>query len=238
VPKKYLDLYDPAQIQLPDAQAGARSGAPPIARKHTMRLPPADESAQRASLHDYYAAVSFMDAQLGVLLDALQETGRQQDTVVVFVGDNGYHLGENGVWGKRTLFEAAARVPLLIAGPGVRQPGRPSPSVVELLDIYPTLVDLCRLPPLAGLEGRSLRPILEQPEASLHEGAFTMIPAGRSVRTARWRYTEWSAGRAGELYDHDNDAGELNNRVKDPEHSQTLVALRQLLHTHGREKEP
>jgi uncharacterized sulfatase len=238
VPKKYWDLYDPAQLQLPDIRAGSGSGVPPIARKQTMRAPPSDEPGRRASLHAYYAAVSFMDAQLGVLLDALQETARRQDTVVLLVSDHGYHLGDHGLWGKRSLFENAARVPLLIAGPGVREPGRPAPNVVEMLDVYPTLVDLCGLPQPTGLEGRSLRPILEQPAASVHEGAFTMIPAGRSVRTVRWRYTEWSAGRAAELYDHDNDPGELLNRVKDREYAQTVATLRQLLRTHGRDEAP
>jgi uncharacterized sulfatase len=204
-----------------------------------MRLAPPDEAARRRSLHAYYASVSFMDAQLGLLLDALEETGLGQTTVIVLWSDHGYHLGDrSGLWGKRTLYERAARVPLVIAGVGVRQPGRPSASLVELLDVYPTLVELSGLPPRPELEGRSLRPILEDPNATLHEAAFTMMPGGRSVRTWAWRYTEWGDGRAAELYDHRADPDERHNLVGAPEQARTVAELQLLLRRHSAEKRP
>jgi uncharacterized sulfatase len=239
VPKKYFDLYDPAGLSLPNAPADAPSDTPRIARRGSMRLAPPDEAARRRSLHAYYASVSFMDAQLGLLLDALEETGLGQTTVIVLWSDHGYHLGDrSGLWGKRTLYERAARVPLVIAGVGVRQPGRPSASLVELLDVYPTLVELSGLPPRPELEGRSLRPILEDPNATLHEAAFTMMPGGRSVRTWAWRYTEWGDGRAAELYDHRADPDERHNLVGAPEQARTVAELQLLLRRHSAEKRP
>jgi arylsulfatase A-like enzyme len=204
-----------------------------------MRLAPPDEASRRRSLHAYYASVSFMDAQLGVLLDALEEAGLRRTTVIVLWSDHGYHLGDrSGLWGKRTLYERAARVPLVIAGAGVRQPGRASESLVELVDVYPTLLELSGLPARPELEGRSLRPILEDPAATLHEAAFTMMPGGRSVRTADWRYTEWGDGQAAELYDHRADPNERHNLARAPEHARTVAELQRLLRRHAAETGP
>ena len=142
-------------------------------------------------------------------------------TVVVLYGDHGYHLGEHGgMWHKMSLFEESARVPLVIAAPGSPATAQPCERVVELLDIYPTLVDLCGLPGIEGLEGQSLRPLLEQPACLDRRGLHASPPRrcmGRSVRTPRWRYTEWDEGRHGaELYDHDADPHEYQNLFDEP----------------------
>ncbi len=171
----------------------------------------------------YYACITFVDAQVGVLMDALSQLDLWRNTVVVFVSDHGYHLGEHGgLWHKMSLFEQSARVPLVVVAPGAKGNGQPCERLVELIDIYPTLVDLCGLPKAEGLEGYSLRPLLDDPDASWRPAAYTQVlrgdVTGRSVRTARWRYTEWDEGRQGtELYDHDTDPAEHVNLAGDAE---------------------
>jgi len=162
-----------------------------------------------------------------------------EKTIVIFTSDHGWHLGEHGLWHKRSLFEECARVPLVVSTPGMKTRGQTSAGVVELLDLFPTLCDLTGVPPLPGLQGKSLRPLLEDPRAKLHDAAFTQARRGRdgefwgrSVRTARWRCTEWDEGRTGlELYDHDADPHEYTNLASDPRHAVVLAELRTLLAT-------
>jgi iduronate 2-sulfatase len=159
--------------------------------------------------------------------------------VIVFFSDHGFHLGNHGgLWGKTSVFERSARVPLIIAAPTLGAAGKASPRTVELLDLYPTLADLCGLPAPAGLEGRSLRPLLQDPSAAWDRPAYTLVRRevegnevmGRSVRTAHYRCTEWDGGRAGmELYDHTADPREHRNLAADPRHAETLKKLRALL---------
>src|SRR5262249_29160688 len=154
------------------------------------------------------AAVTFADAQLGLVLDALDRLRLWDRTVVVVLGDNGLHVGEHGIFGKMTLFEESARVPLLLAAPGLERPGTPTRRLVELVDLYPTLLELCRLTPVEGLDGTSLVPLLHDPDRPWATAAFTIRKVGaskkgqlaRSVRTERYRYTEWPEGGR-ELYD-------------------------------------
>ena len=179
----------------------------------------------------YYACVSFIDAQVGRLLDALEETGMAENTIVVLWSDHGYHLGEHeGVWQKRTLFEQSARSPLIFRVPGMRGNGQPCRRVVEFLDIYPTLVEAAGLndAKMQNLDGRSLVPLLDEPLSAWDERAVTQVlrPAdkrlkqpvmGCSIRTNRWRYTEWGEGEYGvELYDHHGDPGEFENLAIEP----------------------
>jgi uncharacterized sulfatase len=180
----------------------------------------------------YFGAVSYIDSQVGILLDALDRMKLRDRTVVVLTSDHGKHLGEHGgFWGKMSLYEPAARVPLLVAAPG-RKAGAASPRVVELLDLYPTLAELCGLPAPRGVDGTSLVPLLEDPGGPWKKPAFTVTPRekgwGRSVRTERYRYTEWPDGSA-QLFDHDNDPGECRNRAGDPAWAEVRAELKRLL---------
>ena len=187
-------------------------------------------------LTHYYAGVTQTDAQVGRLMAALDRLKLWDRTVVVFVGDHGYHLGERGWWNKGTLFERCCRAPLLIVAPGVR-PGV-TRSLVEFLDLFPTVAELCGLPIPSTVEGVSLRPVLEDVSRSVRDDAVTHVRRGTtgggfSIRTDRWRYTEWNEGREGiELYDHSADPGEWRNLADDAQYagvrSQMSAELRRL----------
>lgn len=236
-PQKYFDMYPLDRIKLPADYAELRKETPPIA----FAVKPAnyglEELKLRQMMQAYYASVTFMDAQVGRVLDALERLKLAENTIVVFFGDHGWLLGEHGQWQKMSLFEESARVPLIIRAPGAKKGGA-SGRTVELIDLYPTLADLCGLPAPTGLEGRSLRPLLNNPRARWDKPAFTQVTrggqqnriTGRSVRSERWRYSEWDEGRQGaELYDHDRDPREQRNLAKDPQYAQTVAAMKELL---------
>lgn len=232
-PKKYFDLYPLDQIQVPDMPRGYRDSVPAAALASTRPWPyfAVTKDEARRCKQAYYAAISFVDAQIGRVLDAVDRLGLADHTIIVFWSDHGYSLGTHGLWMKMNCFEDAARVPLVIAGPGIA-PGT-SPDPVELVDVYPTLADLAGLPPPADLAGTSLRPLLDHPGAAWDRPAFTQVQrgdfAGHSVRTARWRYTEWDEGRRGtELYDEQADPGEMHNLASDPALAATITELRSL----------
>jgi iduronate 2-sulfatase len=232
VPEAYFRMYPPESVTLPREDPGAASLFEPR-RGVSLNLP---REKWKEALAAYYASVTFVDAQLGVILDAMDREGRWDDTVVVLLSDNGLHVGEHGIFGKMTLFEESARVPLVIAAPGLKRPGTPTGRIAELLDVYPTLVELARLPKVNGLEGTSLVPLLEDPERSVKASAHTMRKVGatrkgqlgRSVRSERWRYTEWPDETV-ELYDHDRDPDELDNRAGDPAAARALAEMRAML---------
>ncbi|MCA8987154.1 MAG: sulfatase [Planctomycetaceae bacterium] len=241
-PKKYFDLYDFDDIQLPYAPADDRDDIPPAAFAHNCPIPNygLDENTCRQALHAYYACVSFVDAQVGRLLKGLQAAGKDQNTIVVLWSDHGYHLGEHqGVWQKRCLFEESARAPLIIYHPQAAGNGTHCERIVEFIDIYPTVVDCCQLTSqLPDLPGTSLLPLLEDPQREWSRPAFTQIlrPGdgkpimGRSIRTERWRYTEWNNGDAGrELYDHLRDPHEFQNLVADPQFQPLIGRFRRML---------
>ena len=159
----------------------------------------------------------------------------------MFWSDHGYNLGQHGQWQKQSLFEHSARVPLIIAVPGVTS-GKTTGRTVELLDIYPTLADICNLKPPDNLQGKSLAPILKKPDASWDKAAFTQVTRflndrllmGRSVRTERWRYTEWDMGKQGvELYDYDNDPDEFTNLAADAKYDKEIKRLSSLLRNYS-----
>ena len=231
-PKKYFALYPLKDMRLPYAPKGDRDDIPTAAFAHNNPVPhySLDELTCRKALQAYYATISFVDAQVGRLMEALDQLKLADNTIVVLWSDHGYHLGEhNGIWQKRTLFEQAARTPLIIRAPGVKGNGTASTRIVEFVDIYPTLTDLAGLKPPKGLEGRSLKPLLDNPLAKWNGTAITQVlrPAdkrlpkpvmGRSIRTARWRYTDWAEGKSGvELYDHATDPLEFNNLALQPD---------------------
>ena len=238
-PAKYFDLYPFESIQLPtepgddeaDIPLPARNGAVP---GYALTTTP---DQRRAAIRGYLATVSFMDAQAGRVLDGLKRLGLTDNTIVIFMSDHGWHLGEHGLWHKRSLFEESARVPFIVCAPGAKGNGKRSTSLIESLDLFPTVCDLTGLPAPTQLQGKSLRPLLNDPSATLHEAAFTEARRGknaefwgRSVRIPRWRYTEWNDARDGaELYDHDADPHEFTNLANDPRHAETIKQLKAML---------
>lgn len=235
-PAKYFDLYPLDSIKLPEEPANDVDDIPPPARNgavpgYALTTTP---DQRRAAIRGYLATVSFMDAQAGRVLDALHRLGLDDNTVVIFMSDHGWHLGEHQLWHKRSLFEECARVPFIIRAPGFKGNGARSASLIESLDLFPTLCDLTGVQPPAQLQGKSLREILEKPATAVHDAVFTEARRGkdaeffgRSVRTSRWRYTEWNAGRDGvELYDHDADPHEFTNLANDPRQAEVIARLK------------
>lgn len=240
-PKKYFDLYPMDKVQLPKAPANDRDDIPPAAFAHNCPIPNygLPEDTCREALQAYLACVSFVDAQVGRVLDTLDRLKLTDNTIIVLWGDHGYHLGEhNGIWQKRCLFEESARAPMLIYSPRAKGNGRASQQVVEFIDMYPTIADLCGLAAPKTADGRSLRPLLENPARAWKGTAFSQVLrpgdghpiVGRSVRTDHWRYTDWGGGQAGaELYDHDNDPYEFTNLANNPKYKSIVEQLRPLL---------
>lgn len=237
-PKKYFDLYPLEKIQVPEMPKGFTDGVPAAALSATKPWPNFGVTHEEARLtkQAYYAAISFVDAQIGRVVDALDRLGLRENTVIVFWSDHGYSLGEHGLWMKQSCFEESARVPLIIVPPGTKAgAGKgPSPRLVELVDVYPTLADYAGLKAPANLAGASLRPLLAKPDAAWDRPAFTQVERagfpGRSVRTPRWRYTEWDEGRQGaELYDHENDPKEMKNLAADPKQVAVVAELKALV---------
>jgi uncharacterized sulfatase len=234
-PKKYFDLYPPANIPPLNEPSEHLRHVPAAAFTYPPGTPQLDEIDRQEIVAAYYASISFVDAQVGLVCDALDAHNLWDNTVVVFVSDHGYHLGEHGgMWHKMSLFEESARVPLVIVAPRRRGNGQACSQPVELVDVYPTLIDLCHLPAVDKLDGKSLEPLLDRPADSQQAAAFTQVLRGeiqgRSVRTARWRYTEWDQGRLGaELYDHQKDPRELFNLAGAPAWSEVQAQLKSLL---------
>ena len=235
-PKKYFDLYPIEKVTMPQGPWDYIKSVPPAALSSTNPWPwlGVKEQQARESLQAYWAAISFVDAQIGRLLDALERLRLADNTIVVFWSDHGYHVGDHGLWKKQSVFERSARAPLIIAAPSQRAKGRGSPRTVEFVDIYPTLADLCGLTPPANLAGKSLRPLLDNPAATWDRPAFTQVWRntfpGHSVRTERYRYTEWDHGKQGvQLYDYSTDPQELKNLANDPAHAKTVAELQKLL---------
>lgn len=240
--KKWFAKYPKERVTLPQWPADDLEDVPEVAQ---MIQPPnygLSESDLKDCVRGYWASVSCLDAQVGQLLDTLERLGLADNTIVVFFSDHGFMLGEHGQWQKQMLFEESVRVPLIFAGPGITGRGA-VPHTVELLDVYPTLVELCKLPrPRQRLEGKSLVPLLNDPQSEWNRPAYSQIQRGtdqarrqpivmgRSVRNDRWRYTEWDDGKAGrELYDHENDPREFTNLADDAAHAETVAEMKALL---------
>ncbi len=235
-PRKYFDLYPLDRIPAP--ASSLESGAPPAAWFTTPPHWGLSAQGQRESIRAYYASISFLDANVGRILDALDRLRLTEHTIVVFLSDHGYQLGEHGQWMKSTLFERSARAPLILAGPGISSKGRSTSRVVEFLDLYPTLADLAGVRATQGLHGRSLTRLLKNPEAKWDHPALTQVRRdsgasaymGYSIRTERWRYTEWDKGKRGEeLYNEVDDPHESNNLAADPKHQRVVVEMQRLL---------
>ena len=239
-PKKFFDLYNVNTIPLPidfGTTPKALAGAPEISiaprnadlfigRESTPEL-------SREMKRAYWASTSFMDAQVGRVVDALEKNGLRDNTIIVFWGDHGYHLGEKGKWSKAySLYEVGLRVPLIIAMP--KGKSEATSRVVELVDLYPTLAELCGLPKPPAVSGHSAAKLLKNPTANFDFPAYSVTEyrksLGKSVRTARWHYVEWDDGKSGAmLYEHPKDALELKNLAADPQYAKVVAEMRQLL---------
>jgi len=251
-PKKYFDLYDRDKIALA-TNPFPPFNAPKFATynwndlRHYYGIPdvgPVSEEQARELKHAYYACVSYTDAQVGRLLKNLDALGLRDNTIVVLWGDHGWQLGEHGMWDKHSNFETSTHAPLIIRTPG-QQPAR-TRALVEFVDIYPTICELCSLSLDDGLEGRSFVPLIKEPHRNWKSAAFSqfrrVIPGygsvargmGYSMRTDRYRFTEWRVPgtefRAYELYDHDSDPAENINLAGGSEHAQLVAVLKTKLH--------
>jgi iduronate 2-sulfatase len=251
-PIAYFKTHPLNQIHLPTFALTERQNLPLAALPHNCFTPGYDlpELTLRQALQAYHASVAFVDAQLGLLLDALDQNHLWPTTTVVLWSDHGYHLGEHGLWQKRTLFDESARAPLLIAAPQIpeTQRGKTCQRIVEFIDLFPTLCHLANLPPPPALEGTSLHPLLENPDAPWTRPAFTQILRlartpetlttplpdlpqimGRAITTERHRYIEWNNGHNGiELYDNSSDPHEQTNLATDPSSANLIQHLRSL----------
>lgn len=250
-PRKYWDLYDPRAMKLAEATTPP-SGAPRYAGKTIGELnqyapvpdePPLTDEMTRTLIQGYYAALSYMDAQVGHVLDEVDRLGLTENTIIVLWGDHGYHLGDHGMWTKHTNYEQANRIPIIISAPGVTKPGSSSKALVETVDIYPTLCELAGLAAPTGpqrIDGESLVPILKEPTAGVRDHAYHCFPKanrlGRAIRTQRYRLVEWKPWRGGpesieyELYDYHSDPLETKNLAE--ANPDAVIELKIRLATH------
>ncbi len=232
-PAKYFDSYPLDKITYPQEPPEHVATLPPLARKNATSIVPLDDLQRREAMQAFYASISFMDAQVGVLLDQMDKSKLWDNTLVVFFSDHGFQTGEHGgLWQKMVMFQESARVPLIIAAPGIK--AGVAPGVVELIDLYPTLAQLSNLPLSPTLEGTGLLPLLQNPNRAWKKAAFSVVErtgpksVGRSIHTARHRYTAWPDGTA-ELYDHQNDPREYRNLFNEPAHAALLNEMKTLL---------
>ncbi len=228
-PKKYFDAYPIRSINVPEVPDGYLDTIPAPAKnsltrkKNQVNL---DDDLARHAIQAYYASITFADAQLGRILDALEESGLADNTIVLFTSDHGYHMGEHGYYQKTTLFENATRVPLIMAGPGIRS-AQVTSAMAEMVDFYPTLAELAGLKIPAFVSGVSLVPALRDPSVSPRDSALTQYANGYSIRTPRYRYSEWGDNGAlgHELYDHRSDPAEMKNLAGDKDQAETIDRL-------------
>ena len=242
-PKKYFDLYPLDAIDLPELSAQDRIRSPALAyRSAKPEQETMTDRQRREAVQAYRAAITFMDAQVGRVVAALDRLDLADSTVIIMTSDHGYHTYEHGLWQKMSLFENSAHVPLIIVAPGARGNGRATRSLAELVDLYPTLTDLCGLTAPQYLGGASQRPVLDDPARSVKDAAYTQIrrgpnAEGYSIRTDRWRYTLWNDGRDGEqLYDMQSDATETTNLAGDVAQAEITAGLKQLVRRYAAEQ--
>jgi choline-sulfatase len=250
-PKPYFDKYAVGKMPVVQGVKEDRTDIPPAALASGQKVQDdMSDDQRRQALQAYYASISFLDAQVGRVVDAVDRLGLAKNTVIVFTSDHGYHTGQHGLWQKMSLFEESARVPLLVVSPGVSKPGTVAAAPVSLVDLFPTLAELCGVKTPANLQGHSFVPILRDTNARGRGWALTQVTRGGgggaaitregspkggrffgySLRTPRWRYTEWAEGKQGrELYDHDADPRELTNLAEVAAHAQVVADLSQQL---------
>ena len=240
-PTRYFDLYPLEHIQLPHVPADDWAEKPEIARSSYPLNMGLNSVQLREMKRAYYAAISFIDAQVGKLLDELRRNNLTDNTIIVFCSDHGYLLGQHGQWHKTSLFEHCARTPLIISVPGMTNEESRCKRIVETLNIYPTLADICLLDQQPeDLQGVSMKSLLQKPDTIWQRAAYTTVDhkdrshqtvTGRSIRAERYRYTEWDEGaKGGELYDYQEDPNEFNNLYDNPDYKALKDSLRTILH--------
>ena len=251
-PKKYWELHDPAKLPMPVFEK-LPAGSPEVAHKRGGEIsaykpvPEKDDAEftpglKRQLIHGYYASTSFVDAQIGRVIDELDRLGLADDTIIVLWGDHGFHLGDLGIWTKHTNYEQANHIPLLIIAPGITQPGGSTRQLAESVDIFPTLAELAQLPAPAGpqpIDGISLVPVLKDPKSRVRDHAYHAFPRktlGRAIRTEQHRLVEWKKPGAApesaeiELYDYTADPLETRNLAT--EQPDVVKRLRAILARH------
>lgn len=250
-PKEFVDLYDSDELELSPATVDRDVDVPKVARRNGRNYDifngfypefnPTEER-ERKALASYYACASFVDAQIGIVLEAIEANGLAENTIVILFSDHGFQLGEHGMWSKYSLFEQSTRVPLIVRDPRAKANGQRCDEIVELVDVLPTLCDFWGLEKSPLFEGVSFAPLLDNPKQEWKESAFSMIPIagmGRGVRTKDFRYAEWSMDKshptvnsdplAREFYDLTKDPLEQVNRVDDPLYQEQVRYLARLL---------
>jgi len=238
-PDAYFAKYPVDSIKLSRLPANDWDDIPAIASTNQYldygfpKLGKEDDARRRGFMQAYYACISFIDAQLGIIIDALHQSGQWDNTIIVFVGDHGYHLGEHFMWGKVTLFEESARMPMIVRVPGLTKQAASAKGLVEMVDIFPTLAELCGVTPPTNLQGRSFAPLLKDPGAPGKEYAYTVVKRGNelglAIRFDHWRYTEWGTPDQAELYDLNTDPKEFTNLVSHKNHAEVLGRAKELL---------
>lgn len=232
-PDAYFDMYPKENLRFSKTPADFWDQAPFLAshdryKKLGFELGVENDMLRREYTQAYHACISFIDAQIGLLFESLKRNGQWDNTIVVLTSDHGYQLGEHFLWGKVTLFEVCDRVPMIIRVPEMTKPGTTSEGLVELIDLYPTLSELCDITPPNDIHGRSIVPMLRDPAAAGKETVYTVVSRGKqlgkAIRTTRWRYALWPDGE--ELYDLTNDPAEHKNLVTSNEHAATLAEMR------------
>ncbi|MCH8217477.1 MAG: sulfatase-like hydrolase/transferase [Planctomycetes bacterium] len=236
-PDKYFAMYPPAELKFTAASVAFWKQAPEIARTKRyegfgFEFGVENDTLRREYMQAYHACISFIDAQIGVVFDALKRSGQWDDTIVVLTSDHGYLLGEKFMWGKVMLFETCNRVPLVIRVPGQTRAGSSSQGLVELVDLFPTLTELCDVTPPEELQGRSIVPMLRDANTAGKEVAYTVVVRGsnlgKAIRTNKWHFTLWPDDSE-ELYNLKADPKEDKNLAVSPEYTQTIKSMHKLL---------
>jgi len=229
-PREYFDAYPHENMELPPQIVGDLDDIPKKGRASTNNVTnPIGKypENQKRMWSAYYASVAFMDAQVGRILDTVDELGLRDSTAIVFTSDHGYHLGDHGFWQKSNLHEQVIRVPMVMSAPGMAQ-NESTSSLAELVDIYPTACELTGLSIPKNVQGKSLLPILKSPESKVRDAAFSLNSGNYSLRTSKWHYIEYKNGDT-ELYDLSTDPNELTNLTGMADQSARLQAMKQRL---------
>jgi len=244
-PKKYWDMHDPQKLPMPTFEDHP-AGSPQVAHKRGGEIDAYTPATTQQLIHGYYAGTSFVDAQIGKVIDELDRLDLAGNTIIVLWGDHGFHLGDHGIWTKHTNYEQANRIPILISAPGITQPNSSTRQLAESVDIFPTLAELAQLPPPSGpqaIDGLSLVPVLRDSDSRIRDHAFHCFPKqtlGRAIRTERYRLVEWKMPSAPpesaelELYDYQTDPLETQNLAADQ--PKVLDQLRAILAKHPNPK--